>query len=139
MGLTPGTPLREVKVDNVFIGSCTNSRLTDLKAAASVIKGQRVARHVRAIVVPGSSAVKREAEQVGLDKVFLEAGFEWRQSGCSMCVGLNDDRVDAGKRCVSTSNRNFQGRQGKDARTHLASPVTAAASAIRGVISHPSL
>ncbi len=132
MGLTPGTPMTEIPIDNVFIGSCTNSRIEDLRAAAEVIKGRKVAAGVDAMVSPGSSLIKRQAEEEGLDKVFLEAGFEWRESGCSMCLGMNPDRVSPGKRCASTSNRNFEGRQGRDARTHLVSPAMAAAAAIAG-------
>jgi 3-isopropylmalate/(R)-2-methylmalate dehydratase large subunit len=132
MGLQPGTPLQEVSVDRVFIGSCTNSRLEDLRAAARVVQGRRVADGVRALVVPGSQAVKRAAEAEGLDQVFREAGFEWRESGCSMCLGMNPDILQPGERCASTSNRNFEGRQGKGGRTHLVSPQMAAAAAIAG-------
>jgi 3-isopropylmalate/(R)-2-methylmalate dehydratase large subunit len=132
MGLTPGTRMQDVEVDNVFIGSCTNSRMEDLRNAAAVVKGRKVAGHVRAMVSPGSTLIKQEAEREGLDKVFLEAGFEWREAGCSMCLGMNPDRVPAGKRCASTSNRNFEGRQGRDARTHLVSPAMAAAAAVTG-------
>ena len=135
MDLVPGQKLSDVPVDAVFIGSCTNSRLSDLRAAAEVIQDRKVANGVRALVVPGSTAVRRQAELEGLDKVFLSAGFEWRQSGCSMCVAANDDRLEAGQRCVSTSNRNFEGRQGKGSRTHLASPASAAAAALTGYIS----
>jgi len=134
MGLQPGRPIAGTKVDRVFIGSCTNSRLPDLREAAGVVRGRRVAPHVKAWVVPGSQRVKREAEGEGLDEVFRAAGFEWRESGCSMCVGANGDLVEPMARCVSTSNRNFVGRQGPQARTHLASPVTAAAAAIAGEI-----
>jgi 3-isopropylmalate/(R)-2-methylmalate dehydratase large subunit len=134
MGLHPGAPLLGLKVDAVFIGSCTNSRLSDLSAAAEIVRGQKVASHVRALVVPGSMTVKREAEALGLHRVFLDAGFEWREPGCSMCAAVNDDVVPPGARCVSTSNRNFEGRQGPRARTHLASPAVAAAAAITGVI-----
>jgi 3-isopropylmalate/(R)-2-methylmalate dehydratase large subunit len=132
MGLTPGTRMQDIEVDNVFIGSCTNSRMEDLRNAAAVIRGRKVADGVRAIVSPGSTLIKQEAEREGLDQVFLEAGFEWRESGCSMCLGMNPDRVPAGKRCASTSNRNFEGRQGRDARTHLVSPAMAAAAAVTG-------
>jgi 3-isopropylmalate/(R)-2-methylmalate dehydratase large subunit len=132
MGLEPGTPMSNIEIQNVFIGSCTNSRLSDLRAAASVVKGKKVASHVKAIVVPGSQEVKRLAEEEGLDQVFVEAGFEWRESGCSMCLGMNPDIVPEGERCASTSNRNFEGRQGKGARTHLVSPEMAAAAAIAG-------
>lgn len=132
MGLEPGTPITEVKVDRVFIGSCTNARLTDLVAAARVVRGRRVAPHVRAMVVPGSQLVKRAAEKMGLDRVFKEAGFEWRESGCSMCLGMNPDILAPGERCASTSNRNYEGRQGRGGRTHLVSPIMAAAAAIAG-------
>jgi 3-isopropylmalate/(R)-2-methylmalate dehydratase large subunit len=132
MGLSSGTPIKEIKIDRVFIGSCTNSRLQDLKAAAEVVKGKKVSSRVRAMVVPGSQLVKREAEKIGLDKVFKEAGFEWRESGCSMCLGMNPDILAPGERCASTSNRNFEGRQGRDGRTHLVSPIMAAAAAIEG-------
>jgi 3-isopropylmalate/(R)-2-methylmalate dehydratase large subunit len=134
MGLVPGKPLAGTRIDRVFIGSCTNSRISDLRAAAEIARGRKVARHVEAWVVPGSMHVKREAEKEGLDAVFLAAGFQWREPGCSMCVGANGDLVELGARCVSTSNRNFVGRQGPGARTHLASPATAAASAIAGEI-----
>ncbi|HEV2716431.1 MAG TPA: 3-isopropylmalate dehydratase large subunit [Terriglobales bacterium] len=132
MGLQPGTPIQKIAVDRVFIGSCTNSRLEDLRAAARVARGYRVNPNVRAMVVPGSQAVKREAEQEGLDRVFQEAGFEWRESGCSMCLGMNPDILQPGERCASTSNRNFEGRQGRGGRTHLVSPMMAAAAAIAG-------
>lgn len=132
MGLEAGQPISSVKIDHVFIGSCTNSRLSDLRKAAEVIRGKRVAPSVKAIVVPGSFSVKLAAEKEGLDQVFTEAGFEWRDSGCSMCLGMNDDIIPSGERCASTSNRNFEGRQGKGARTHLVSPEMAAAAAIAG-------
>jgi 3-isopropylmalate/(R)-2-methylmalate dehydratase large subunit len=133
MGLQPRTPITNIRIDKVFIGSCTNSRIEDLRAAASVVKGKRVASNVKlAMVVPGSGMVKEQAEKEGLDRVFLEAGFEWREPGCSMCLGMNPDRLDAGERCASTSNRNFEGRQGVGGRTHLVSPVMAAAAAIAG-------
>jgi 3-isopropylmalate/(R)-2-methylmalate dehydratase large subunit len=132
MGLDPGTRIVDISVDRVFIGSCTNSRLEDLRAAARVAKGYRVAPKVRAMVVPGSQAVKRSAEQEGLHKIFQEAGFEWRESGCSMCLGMNPDILQPGERCASTSNRNFEGRQGRGGRTHLVSPMMAAAAAIAG-------
>ncbi|MCM3708933.1 3-isopropylmalate dehydratase large subunit [Sporosarcina luteola] len=132
MGLEEGTPLSSIEIQHVFIGSCTNARLSDLRAAAEVIAGQKVHPNVTAIVVPGSRKVKRQAEEEGLDKVFLEAGFEWRESGCSMCLAMNDDVVPAGERCASTSNRNFEGRQGAGSRTHLMSPAMAAAAAISG-------
>ena len=137
MQLEPGRPLAGTPVDVVFIGSCTNSRLSDLLAAASVMQGRRVAEGVRALVVPGSVKVKREAEAAGLPEVFEAAGAEWREPGCSMCLAMNGDVVPAGKLAVSTSNRNFEGRQGKGARTVLASPLTAAASAVNGVVSDP--
>ena len=132
MGLVPGTPMTDIAVDNVFIGSCTNGRIEDLRAAAAVVKGRKVATHVDAMVSPGSTFIKLQAEAEGLDRVFVEAGFQWRESGCSMCLGMNPDRVGAGKRCASTSNRNFEGRQGRDARTHLVSPAMAAAAAVNG-------
>lgn len=133
MGLEPGTPMTEVAIENVFIGSCTNSRIEDLRAAVSVLKGRRKADNVRwAIVVPGSGLVKRQAEEEGLDRIFIEAGFEWREPGCSACLGMNPDKIPAGERCASTSNRNFVGRQGPGARTHLLSPAMAAAAAVTG-------
>ena len=132
MGLEEGAPLTSIDIQHVFIGSCTNARLSDLRAAAKVIEGQKVHDTVTAIVVPGSRTVKKQAEEEGLDKVFLNAGFEWRESGCSMCLAMNDDVVPAGERCASTSNRNFEGRQGAGARTHLMSPAMAAAAAIAG-------
>jgi 3-isopropylmalate/(R)-2-methylmalate dehydratase large subunit len=134
MGLAEGRPLAGTKIDRVFIGSCTNSRLSDLRAASAVLKGRKMARHVRAWVVPGSMGVKRAAEAEGLHETFLAAGFEWREPGCSLCVGANGELVEPEARCVSTSNRNFVGRQGPRARTHLASPATAAASALAGEI-----
>jgi 3-isopropylmalate/(R)-2-methylmalate dehydratase large subunit len=132
MGLAPGTPLAGHPIDVVFIGSCTNSRISDLRQAASVLRGRKVSPGVRTLVVPGSYPVKRQAEAEGLDKVFLEAGAEWREPGCSMCIAMNGDEVPAGKYAVSTSNRNFEGRQGKGSRTFLSSPLTAAASAVTG-------
>lgn len=132
MGLIPGTPMTELKVDRVFIGSCTNGRIEDLRAAAEVAKGYKVASHVNAIVVPGSGRVKLQAEKEGLDKIFSEAGFEWRDAGCSMCLAMNPDVLSPGERCASTSNRNFEGRQGRGGRTHLVSPAMAAAAAIAG-------
>ncbi len=132
MGLAPGTPITELKLDRVFIGSCTNSRIEDLRAAARTVRGYRVAPHVQAMVVPGSGQVKRQAETEGLDRVFREAGFEWREAGCSMCLGMNPDTLSPGQRCASTSNRNFEGRQGKGGRTHLVSPTMAAAAAVAG-------
>ena len=134
MGLTPGQAIEGLKVQKVFIGSCTNSRLSDLRAAAEVVKGRKVSSTVKAFVVPGSASVKRAAEAEGLDRAFLEAGFQWHEPGCSMCAGLNADVVEPGERCVSTSNRNFEGRQGPGSRTHLASPTMAAAAAIHGMI-----
>jgi 3-isopropylmalate/(R)-2-methylmalate dehydratase large subunit len=134
MGLVPGQALAGLPVHKVFIGSCTNARLSDLQSAARIVAGRRVAAGVQALVVPGSTEIKKQAEQLGLDRIFRDAGFEWRESGCSMCVGMNADRVEPGQRCVSTSNRNFEGRQGPGARTHLASPATAAACAIAGAI-----
>jgi 3-isopropylmalate/(R)-2-methylmalate dehydratase large subunit len=132
MGLQPGIPIQDIAVDRVFIGSCTNSRLEDLRAAARVAKGHKVSPKVRAMVVPGSQAVKHAAEQEGLHRIFQEAGFEWRESGCSMCLGMNPDILQPGERCASTSNRNFEGRQGRGGRTHLVSPMMAAAAAIAG-------
>jgi len=132
MGLDPGTPMEKISIDRVFIGSCTNSRLEDLTAAARVAKGHKVASGVRAMVVPGSQKIKQAAEQQGLHKIFQEAGFEWRESGCSMCLGMNPDILNPGERCASTSNRNFEGRQGRGGRTHLVSPMMAAAAAIAG-------
>jgi 3-isopropylmalate/(R)-2-methylmalate dehydratase large subunit len=132
MGLEPGTPLTELALDRVFIGSCTNSRIEDLRAAAAVVRGYHVADRVHAMVVPGSGQVKRQAEEEGLNRVFTEAGFEWREAGCSMCLGMNPDTLSPGQRCASTSNRNFEGRQGKGGRTHLVSPAMAAAAAVAG-------
>jgi 3-isopropylmalate/(R)-2-methylmalate dehydratase large subunit len=132
MGLEPGTPISGIKLDRVFIGSCTNSRIEDLRVAAQIARGKRVAPNVRALVVPGSMLVKLQAEQEGLDQVFKEAGFEWREAGCSMCLGMNPDILSPGERCASTSNRNFEGRQGSGGRTHLCSPAMAAAAAIEG-------
>ncbi|WP_440054712.1 3-isopropylmalate dehydratase large subunit [Pseudoalteromonas sp. T1lg65] len=132
MGLTAGQKLSDAKVDTVFIGSCTNSRIEDLRAAAAIVKGKRVAEGVEALIVPGSGLVKQQAEQEGLADIFKAAGFEWREPGCSMCLAMNDDRLAAGKRCASTSNRNFEGRQGRGGRTHLVSPAMAAAAAIAG-------
>ena len=132
MDLKPGTAIEDVNLDRVFIGSCTNSRIEDLRAAASVVRGHKVANTVRAMVVPGSGLVKAQAEKEGLDQVFLDAGFEWRDAGCSMCLGMNPDILMPGERCASTSNRNFEGRQGPGGRTHLVSPEMAAAAAIEG-------
>ncbi len=139
MGLKPRTPITDIRIDKVFIGSCTNSRIEDLRAAASVVKGRRIASNVKvALVVPGSGVVKQQAEREGLDRVFRDAGFEWREPGCSMCLGMNPDRLEAGERCASTSNRNFEGRQGKGGRTHLVSPAVAAATAVMGRFASPS-
>jgi 3-isopropylmalate/(R)-2-methylmalate dehydratase large subunit len=138
MGLTAGTPLRDIHVDTVFVGSCTNGRIEDLRAAAEVLRGHHVADGVRMLVVPGSMKVKAQAELEGLDKVFLEAGAEWRSAGCSMCLGMNPDQLAPGERSASTSNRNFEGRQGKGGRTHLVSPLVAAATAITGHLSSPA-
>ena len=132
MGLAPGTPLEEIPIDRVFIGSCTNGRIEDLRAAAAVVKGRTVAEGVGAMVVPGSGLVKEQAEAEGLDAVFIEAGFEWRAPGCSMCIAMNADKLEPGERCASTSNRNFEGRQGKGGRSHLVSPAMAAAAAVSG-------
>jgi 3-isopropylmalate/(R)-2-methylmalate dehydratase large subunit len=132
MGLTADMPITDIKVDHVFIGSCTNGRIEDLRAAAEVAKGKKVAPGVNAIVVPGSGLVKEQAEEEGLDKVFLQAGFEWRDPGCSMCLAMNADKLKEGERCASTSNRNFEGRQGRGGRTHLVSPAMAAAAAVTG-------
>jgi 3-isopropylmalate/(R)-2-methylmalate dehydratase large subunit len=132
MGLTPGTPMSEIKIDRVWIGSCTNGRIEDLRAAAAVAKGYKVAEGVQAMVVPGSGRVKIQAEKEGLDKIFVEAGFEWRDAGCSMCLAMNPDFLLPGERCASTSNRNFEGRQGRDGRTHLVSPAMAVAAAVNG-------
>jgi 3-isopropylmalate/(R)-2-methylmalate dehydratase large subunit len=133
MGLKPRTPVTDIRVDKVFIGSCTNSRIEDLRAAAAVVKGRRIASTIRAaLVVPGSGLVKQQAEREGLDRIFRDAGFEWREPGCSMCLGMNPDRLESGERCASTSNRNFEGRQGPGGRTHLVSPAMAAAAAIAG-------
>jgi 3-isopropylmalate/(R)-2-methylmalate dehydratase large subunit len=133
MGLEANTPINQIAIDKVFIGSCTNSRIEDLRAAAEVAKGRKVADNVKlALVVPGSGLVKQQAESEGLDKIFTEAGFEWREPGCSMCLAMNADRLEPGERCASTSNRNFEGRQGQGGRTHLVSPAMAAAAAVAG-------
>jgi 3-isopropylmalate/(R)-2-methylmalate dehydratase large subunit len=132
MGLKPGEKLTDMKIDRVFIGSCTNSRIEDLRAAASIVKGKKIASHVQGMIVPGSGLVKKQAEQEGLDKIFIAAGFEWREPGCSMCVGMNPDQLKPFERCAATSNRNFEGRQGKNGRTHLMSPAMAAAAGIAG-------
>ena len=138
MGLVAGTPLKEIKVDTVFLGSCTNGRIEDLRLAATILGGQKVASGVRMLVVPGSARVRLQAEAEGLDKVFIDAGAEWRSAGCSMCLGMNPDQLAPGERAASTSNRNFEGRQGKGGRTHLVSPLVAAATAIRGTLSSPA-
>jgi len=132
MGLEAGTPLTDIKIDTVFIGSCTNGRIEDLREAAKIMAGRKVAQGMRALVVPGSQQVKRQAEAEGLDEVFVAAGADWRESGCSMCLAMNPDQLAPGERCASTSNRNFEGRQGKGGRTHLVSPAMAAAAAIEG-------
>lgn len=138
MDLKAGTPMRDIKVDTIFLGSCTNARIEDLRSAASILEGRRVADGMRAMVVPGSMRVKAQAEAEGLDKIFLNAGFEWRAAGCSMCLGMNPDQLAPGERCASTSNRNFEGRQGKGGRTHLVSPQVAAATAVLGHFGTPS-
>jgi 3-isopropylmalate/(R)-2-methylmalate dehydratase large subunit len=132
MGLTPGTKLAEIKIDRVFIGSCTNGRIEDLRAVAAIAKGRKVANNVHAMVVPGSGLVKEQAEEEGLDRILIEAGFDWREPGCSMCLAMNADKLEPGERCASTSNRNFEGRQGRGGRTHLVSPAMAAAAALTG-------
>ena len=132
MDLEPDTPIQEIEIDRVFLGSCTNSRIEDLRSAAEVVKGHKVSDHVNAMVVPGSTAVKKQAEEEGLDAIFKDVGFDWREAGCSMCLGMNPDILQPGERCASTSNRNFEGRQGKGGRTHLVSPQMAAAAAIAG-------
>lgn len=138
MGLTAGTPIKNIAIDTVFLGSCTNGRIEDLRAAAEVIKGKKIASTVRMLVVPGSVRVRLEAETEGLDKIFIDAGAEWRNAGCSMCLGMNPDQLTVGERSASTSNRNFEGRQGKGGRTHLVSPLVAAATALRGTLSAPA-
>ena len=138
MGLTAGTPLKDIKVDTVFLGSCTNGRIEDLRSAADVLKGKKIASSLRLLVVPGSARVRLQAEAEGLDKVFLDAGAEWRSAGCSMCLGMNPDQLTVGERAASTSNRNFEGRQGKGGRTHLVSPLVAAATAIKGTLASPA-
>jgi len=137
MDLRSGTPMEEIRIDAVFLGSCTNARIEDLRRAAAVVAGRRVAPGVRAMVVPGSGLVKAQAEAEGLDRIFRDAGFSWRDAGCSMCLGMNPDRLRPGERCASTSNRNFEGRQGPGGRTHLVSPATAAASALAGRLADP--
>jgi 3-isopropylmalate/(R)-2-methylmalate dehydratase large subunit len=138
MGLTAGTPMKQIKVDTVFLGSCTNGRIEDLRAAAAIIKGKKISNSLRMLVVPGSARVRLQAESEGLDKVFIDAGAEWRSAGCSMCLGMNPDQLKPGERSVSTSNRNFEGRQGKGGRTHLASPLVAAATALKGTLASPA-
>lgn len=138
MALEPGTPIRDIRVDTVFLGSCTNSRIEDLRSAAQILQGRKVAEGMRAMVVPGSMRVKAQAEKEGLDKIFEAAGFEWRSAGCSMCLGMNPDQLQPGERCASTSNRNFEGRQGKGGRTHLVSPQVAAATAVLGTFATPA-
>jgi 3-isopropylmalate/(R)-2-methylmalate dehydratase large subunit len=138
MGLQPGTALRDITVDTVFVGSCTNGRIEDLRAAAGVLKGRKVADGVRMLVVPGSMKVRKQAEEEGLDQVFIAAGAQWRQAGCSMCLGMNPDQLAPGERSASTSNRNFEGRQGKGGRTHLVSPLVAAATAVTGHLASPA-
>ena len=137
MGLTPGDPLLDQEVDVVFIGSCTNSRMSDLRAAASVFKDRKVSEGVRTLVVPGSQRIREQAESEGLHRVFTDAGAEWREAGCSMCIAMNGDKLDPKQRSVSTSNRNFEGRQGQKGRTMLASPLTAAAAAVTGKVTDP--
>jgi 3-isopropylmalate/(R)-2-methylmalate dehydratase large subunit len=132
MGLEPNTPVNEIKIDKVFIGSCTNGRIEDLRAVSKIAKGRKVAATVDAMIVPGSGLVKEQAEQEGLDKIFIDAGFDWRDPGCSMCLAMNADKLKPQERCASTSNRNFEGRQGRGGRTHLMSPQMAAAAAIKG-------
>ena len=138
MGLEAGTPMREIDVDVVFLGSCTNGRIEDLRTAADVIKGRKVADHVNMMVVPGSAKVREQAIAEGLDKVFIDAGADWRFAGCSMCLGMNPDQLTPGQRAASTSNRNFEGRQGKGGRTHLVSPAVAAATAVTGHLASPA-
>jgi 3-isopropylmalate/(R)-2-methylmalate dehydratase large subunit len=138
MGLLPGTPVRDIPVDTIFIGSCTNSRIEDLRLAASIVRDRKVHQGMRAMVVPGSMRVKAQAEAEGLDEIFTKAGFEWRSAGCSMCLGMNPDQLKPGERCASTSNRNFEGRQGKGGRTHLVSPAVAAATALTGRFTTPA-
>ena len=139
MGLEPGTPMESINIDRVFVGSCTNGRLEDLREVARIVNGKRVHSSVHAMVVPGSTAVRRQAELEGLDRVFKDAGFEWREAGCSMCIGMNPDTLSAGERCASTTNRNFEGRQGRGGRTHLVSPATAAATALAGRFTDPRI
>jgi len=138
MGLTPGTPLRDIKIDTVFVGSCTNGRIEDLRAVAEVLKGRKVADGVRMLIVPGSMKVKAQAQEEGLDEIFKAAGAEWREAGCSMCLAMNPDKLSPGERSASTSNRNFEGRQGPGGRTHLVSPAVAAATAVTGRLTAPA-
>lgn len=138
MDLTPGTPMREIPVDTVFVGSCTNGRIEDLRAVADVLRDRKVAAGVTMLIVPGSMRVRAQAESEGLGEIFAAAGAQWRQAGCSMCLGMNPDQLSPGQRCASTSNRNFEGRQGKGGRTHLVSPAVAAATAVRGKLSSPA-
>ena len=138
MGLTAGTPLKKIAIDTVFLGSCTNGRIEDLRAAAKILEGKKIASSLRMLVVPGSEKVRQQAQKEGLDKVFIDAGAEWRNAGCSMCLGMNPDQLSVGERSASTSNRNFEGRQGKGGRTHLVSPLVAAATALRGTLSSPA-
>ena len=138
MGLTPGMPLRDITIDTVFLGSCTNARIEDLRAAADVVKGRRIAEGTRMLVVPSSTLVKQQAEEEGLDAIFTEFGAEWRTAGCSMCLGMNPDQLRPGERSASTSNRNFEGRQGPGGRTHLVSPLVAAATAVTGHLASPA-
>jgi 3-isopropylmalate/(R)-2-methylmalate dehydratase large subunit len=137
MDLKANLPIKDITIDRVFIGSCTNSRIEDLRSVAEFVKGRRVNEHVSAMIVPGSGIIKRQAEEEGLDRIFTDAGFDWRQPGCSMCLAMNDDVLKPGERCASTSNRNFEGRQGKGGRTHLVSPLMAAAAAIAGHFTDP--
>ena len=132
MGLKPNTKITDIKIDRIFIGSCTNGRIGDLREAAQIIKGKKIAQHINAMVVPGSGLVKQQAEEEGIDKIFKESGFDWREPGCSMCLAMNADKLNPKERCASTSNRNFEGRQGRGGRTHLVSPGMAAAAAISG-------
>ncbi len=138
MGLEQGTPLRDIAIDTVFLGSCTNSRIEDIRAAAEVLRGRHIADGLRMMVVPSSTQVKKQAEEEGLDRIFLDAGAEWRTAGCSMCLGMNPDQLSPGERSASTSNRNFEGRQGKGGRTHLVSPPVAAATAVAGHLAGPA-
>jgi 3-isopropylmalate/(R)-2-methylmalate dehydratase large subunit len=137
MDLKANIPIKDIIIDRVFIGSCTNSRIEDLRSVAEFVKGRQVNEHVSAMIVPGSGIIKRQAEEEGLDRIFTDAGFDWRQPGCSMCLAMNDDVLKPGERCASTSNRNFEGRQGKGGRTHLVSPLMAAAAAIAGHFTDP--